>query len=410
MLRTLALASLVLACGCKKSSQLVVGVITNLKVKGELSNVQMTVAREGVVFQNYSWDISDQAALNFVLPGSINLFSEDGGSPRTEIEIKGYRGPTGALQERVTRRAVIQLQPEQDLFYRMSLVLSCTVGSPSATESCPVGFACVEGYCKEETVDAATLTAFSTGRDKVVECNSGSAFIDSATCSTGTCAELPIMGSCAPDEFCTEGACYKKNPLAPRKLDFGQACDLASGETCRDPSRFACGSTPGTFGTGAERCRVSCNVDGDCQTATNLLPEAKAAMLSPTVARCTRANMGPSVCTYTCDPFKLPSGCPSGSSCQIIGDNMTLLAPDCVALPTGTTTPGGACTPGIQNKIDCAVGAACVPAASGAKCRTLCRLDGTVPCTSGGCRPLNVNMSTPSTEYGVCCSDAGCQL
>jgi hypothetical protein len=211
MFRSVVIGLLVLLGGCQGRSQLVVGVLTNLAVKGELSNAQMTVARQGVVFQNYTWPISDQPAADYVLPGSITLFSDDGGTPTLEIELKGYRGPTSALEERVTRRAVVKLRAGEQVFYRMSLVAACTVGSPSATERCPVGQACVEGRCVAEAVDPATLAPYREARERVVECDSGSGFIDTGSCASGPCARLPVAGVCAADEVCTEGTCYPRN-------------------------------------------------------------------------------------------------------------------------------------------------------------------------------------------------------
>jgi hypothetical protein len=180
----LAMLAVVAPAGCKHKSQLVVGVITNLKVHNELSDVEMDLSRNGVVFQSLSWPISDQKALDFVLPGSFTLYSESGGAPVIDVVVNGLAGDKIA----VVRHATVQLQSEQDLFFRMSLVQKCATGQ--AISTCPDGMSCIEGICKVDTVDAHTLKAYTAERASTIECDSGTAFFDTSTCSSGACAPL----------------------------------------------------------------------------------------------------------------------------------------------------------------------------------------------------------------------------
>jgi hypothetical protein len=214
--RLFALALLVgpfLLVGCKSSSQLFVGVITDLPVKDRLTDATMEISRgEDVVFLNFAWDISGQPSLDFRLPGSINLYSTDGGSPVIGITLKGFKG---GISPTVTRKAKLQLGSEENLFYRMALADACTVGK---SPDCGDGMTCIEGVCGPETVDDKTLLPYQPERVGIdtpkqkgmLECDSGTAYIATGTCSTG-CQVIPVNPvGCSADEFCQEGTCYRR--------------------------------------------------------------------------------------------------------------------------------------------------------------------------------------------------------
>jgi hypothetical protein len=390
------------ASGCKQKSQLVVGLITNLKVRGELTDVQMDLSRNDVLFQSYSWNISDQKSLDFILPGSFTLFSDNGGEPVTQIVVTGFQGD----KTRVVRRSTIQLQSEQDVFYRMSLVLKCTTGSPNATDQCPDGFSCVEGVCKPDTVDAKTLRPYEASRVSDVECDSGTAFFDTSTCSSGTCAAIPPSSQvCAADEFCSEGTCYKRDPNAPRLLEFGEACDPTSTDACRETG-LVCAATAKND---RARCRQTCTTDADC---TRRLPDALAKSVPATDAHCTAiAGKTERECTYACDALNVTDGgCTSGTICSIVDvDNATQpLGPDCISVRSSLPVVplGGACTSEVGQ---CGAGAVCVTGALGSHCQALCRMDGTACPGVLMCKPLTDSMQRPSPLWGVCCPVGGCQ-
>ena len=202
------LALLVLAAllpACHSTTQIVVGILTNLAVPSQLTAVRLEASRNGVQVEQRLWTLSGQKGVDFTLPGTYDLYSTRGGMPEVELELAGFVGETQVL----TRHSQIQLVADEQPFYRMTLVQSCE------GVTCPAGSGCVEGVCRPDTVDPRVLPPYDSALALTVQCDSGSGFIDTSTCSTGTCAPLPITGpACAIDEVCREGACDKKR-LAP---------------------------------------------------------------------------------------------------------------------------------------------------------------------------------------------------
>ena len=198
------LALLVLAMlvpACHSTSQLVVGILTNLPVPAKLTSARLEASRNGVLVDQQFWMLSGIQSVDYTLPGTFGYYSTRGGTPELELELAGFLGDTQVL----TRRSQVQLVLDEQLFQRMALVGSCE------SVSCPAGQGCVEGVCRSDAIDARTLPRYDESLARVVRCDSGSDFIDTATCSTGTCARLPISGpACAPSEECREGTCYRK--------------------------------------------------------------------------------------------------------------------------------------------------------------------------------------------------------
>lgn len=388
------------AAACEGTSQLVVGLITNLKVTDDLTHVRMIALRNGVVAGEQSWKITGTRSLPYLLPGSFNWYAEKGSAPSLEVEVTGYKGNTPV--PKVTRRAIVQLQSAQTLFYRMAVVQACVVGQPNA--KCDDGYTCIEGVCRAETINARTLLPFGGSRTGTVECDSGSRFIDTDTCGSGTCLQLPIAAKgCEADEFCQEGACYKFDPANPRSLEFTEGCSPENADTCREPT-LSCART-GLVGGGPDigRCRQKCTADADC---SRRLPDAIAQSVPADLAVCSAAF---GVCTFACDPVNAGnSGCLSGTRCQVVTDGTKTIAPDCVVASStgGTVAVGGACNAQHASD-DCSGGASCVTRDGMApQCLKTCFLGDASTCPPAQtCHAVQTGSGANvvvSTKYGVC--------
>jgi hypothetical protein len=385
--------------GCQNSSQIVIGVLTNMSVKGQLDEVSMIVTRNGgVAVLSEDWDISNEATLNFVLPGSFTVFSPEGGTPVVEIVVTGLQNS----QEKVTRIADVELLSQDQVFFRMALVDICGATGPGAT-TCPDGQSCVEGLCRSTQVDNRSLRPFAKDRVAAVECDSGVGYIKTGTCSSGTCEVIaPNARSCPGTEWCGEGTCYDRDPASPRELVFGASCNASLGDGCT-LSDNAC-VAPGTGNaTGVESCRQHCTSDTDC---TLELPGAVAAGVTPTTASC---DPTAGVCTYACNVFSATSGCAPGARCDIAFPTPSTVGVDCVDATFGPDDSqmqpaGAACT----TSRNCVPGATCLASV----CRTLCQPgSNTSTCmTSDVCTPVSPpdTSNGPSEIYGTCCPDSGC--
>jgi len=397
--------ALLLACSttlvlpaCEGPSQLVVGVVTNLRARDQVARVALEAYRNDVLVDQKSWRVSDQTGTTFVLPGSFNYYSEQGGTPVIRLVLTGFDDESSIIPV-VTRETEVRLSAAEDLFYRMSLVLACREGEPNG--NCPEGLSCVEGICKPISIDPRTLLPYEPDRVEQIECDSGSRYIDTGTCSSGTCALLPITGpNCPGDQFCSEGTCYQRNPAEARRLEFGEICDGGLGDLCRETS-YTCSAAPNNFDK--QRCRQLCQTPADC---TRRLPDAIADGIPAGVADCTAVGGGPKVCTYACDPVNAAnSGCLSGTRCSVTTDTSQFIATDCVpATSNGGTVPlDGACNAGNGND-DCAPGASCVQRAGDPTptCRKNCFVDSPMCPGSSTCVAVRTAASFASTRYGVC--------
>lgn len=400
-LACLALCTVVVgSTGCGKTSQLVIGIITNLRVRGDLTDVRMDVFRNGVVAGQQAWSISDQRSLDFVLPGSFNLYSSEGGTPVIDVEVGGYVGATAL--PKITRKVTMQLQSEQTLFYRMALVQACVQGQPNA--GCAEGYACIEGVCRTQAENANHLLPYEASRVTTVECDSGSRFIDTGSCGSGTCLQLPIpKATCDADQYCVEGTCYKYDPANPRSLEFSEVCSPENGDTCREAG-LTCERT-GLVGGGADpgRCRQRCTADAEC---TRRLPDAAAESIPAALAVCSPSK---GVCTFACDPVNAgASGSLSGTRCQVVTDGTKTIAPDCVVASSagGTVPVGGTCNAQHASD-DCTGGAGCVSRNGMSPiCLKNCFMDDSSTCPAGEtCHAVQTGTApnlVVSTKYGVC--------
>jgi hypothetical protein len=90
-----------------------------------------------------------------------------------------------------------------------------------------------------------------------------------------------------------------------------------------------------------------------------------------------------------CDPLT-GSGCPTGESCLILGDDAGGTYPTC--LPAGPTAVGGSCA----DARGCVRGSICLDPGSGATCLKFCTPLGSTCPTGGTCTDVG------DPTYGVC--------
>jgi hypothetical protein len=186
---------LVLGGGCRARTQIMVGVLTDLRAPDALNGAQIVILRDGVPVVDELWDIPGGIGRREILPGSYAIYSPRDTDERIEVQLVGLKD----RQPVVNRRARVNLVSRQTLFMRMALVAGCM-----AKSDCGAGLTCIEGTCVSDEVDARTLPAFSPDLVTTVKCNSGTSFV-----STETNEPMPVMGSCGPTELCEEGTCYK---------------------------------------------------------------------------------------------------------------------------------------------------------------------------------------------------------
>jgi photosystem II stability/assembly factor-like uncharacterized protein len=182
--------------GCRARTEIVIGVLTDLRAPDVLDFAQLDVAVQGVPVLQVPWDISGVPGMPYILPGSYGIYSESGEAQQVELTLTGSKGRTPVVK----RRALVSLVSEKTLFMRMALVAGCrTVSDCASTETC------VEGVCRPAAVDARRLPLYVKDMERTVQCNSGTIFID-----TGTREAVPMSGpGCGPGETCEEGTCYR---------------------------------------------------------------------------------------------------------------------------------------------------------------------------------------------------------
>jgi 6-phosphogluconolactonase (cycloisomerase 2 family) len=191
--------SLLALCACTtKRTEVVIGVATNLDAPTQMSNVLMTVSRDGVPLVVQTWDLPGVPAGQFELPGAFGVYTDDGSEPRIEVELVGQLG----TQDLIHRRAIFSLIKEQTLFMRLTLVDSCKSRSDCAADQ-----TCVEGKCTAAEIDSRTFPAYVTDMEKTLSCSGSIVYKD-----TGTKQPMNVTGACAANETCSEGTCFKMPP------------------------------------------------------------------------------------------------------------------------------------------------------------------------------------------------------
>ncbi len=197
--RRLTLVCLALLAGCASRTEVIIGVATDLKAKGQLDKATFTALRDGAAIIEHSWDLTDIPAGNYELPGSFGIYSPDGSEPRVELQVQGFMN--GQLV--VARDSVLSLVANETLFTRMAMVSDCNaLDGPN----CSATQTCIEGVCRDKAVDAHTFPPYSAPLVTHVACQSGSQFIVS---SSGMAMPLlPGTTGCGANQYCQEGTCY----------------------------------------------------------------------------------------------------------------------------------------------------------------------------------------------------------
>jgi hypothetical protein len=219
-MQKLLLALLLLGCG--ERTEIVVGVATDLQARGQIDLVSFVASRSGTPVVSHSWDLSDKPAGHYELPGSFGLYSPDGSEVGIELSVKAFRA---GLQ--VTERdALLHLVQGKTLFTRMGVVADCGLLSQP---TCAANETCVEGLCRPKEILAARLPSYRPELVDHIACDSGTQF---AVSSTGMAMPLLSPGAtCAADEFCQEGTCYKLLANEDGALQQGLWTDVSSTTT-----------------------------------------------------------------------------------------------------------------------------------------------------------------------------------
>jgi hypothetical protein len=201
-MKWIALLGIALA-GCQARTELIFGVATDIKTPTVLDAAQLQITRtkDGYVEQLVSWDVTGVPNKPFNLPGSYGVYS-DGDEIQVEALLTGFRGS----QTIVTRRAVLNLVQGQTLFYRLGLTAGCIDKT-----DCTAAESCVEGLCKDASIDSQRLPLFTPDLVTRLTCDSGVAYVDTAT---GMPMPLSADSNACPPELCSEGTCLKPPPDA----------------------------------------------------------------------------------------------------------------------------------------------------------------------------------------------------
>lgn len=184
---------------CQQRTEVLVGIVTDLKAPDAFDSVQYTVTRtsDGFVEQSNNFPISGLVDVPLNLPGSFGETSDLDTPPTIQIDVQGVKGASTVV---VDRTAILTLVPGQTLFFRMGLTAGC-----AAKGDCGPTMSCIEGVCRDQHVDNTTLPSFDGTFVDNLTCDSGIAYID-----TDTDTPMTFTGDASdcPSNQCTEGTCY----------------------------------------------------------------------------------------------------------------------------------------------------------------------------------------------------------
>jgi photosystem II stability/assembly factor-like uncharacterized protein len=188
--------------GCQSRTELMVGVVTELRAPDLLDEVRLEVDNNLVPVNlgTTDWEIGNGEVGTFVLPGSYGLNSSDGSEPPVQITITGFKSGNKV----VVRTARTSLVGGKTLFMRMGLVVGCM-----GNFGCGDGQSCIDGACKDDTVDSHTLPEYRVELVDHITCATGDQFI-----STKDNSALPTLGDMQCSGACVEGTCYNPPPDA----------------------------------------------------------------------------------------------------------------------------------------------------------------------------------------------------
>jgi cysteine-rich repeat protein len=223
---------------------------------------------------------------------------------------------------------------------------------------------------------------------------------DGGGTDTGTCDELPCglrpNCGCPAGQKCT--ADEDRLPLLLLIRECGTAGTRDSSQLCTTDAECATGTVCLALFTQAggtdKMCAEFCNVEADCTA-----PGSVCVSLTELIS-------GTGTCTHSCSPIT-GTGCPSGTSCQVmtLGTTGQILT-DCTA-DTGSAAPHSVCSSGAE----CRLGVFCADTTGdgmGDECIQWCLYPGGT-CSGGDtCRQFTDATLTPmpliidGTEYGFC--------
>ncbi len=184
--------------GCQSRTELVIGVATDLRAKGDIDLLKLVASRNDTPLVQTEWPLSDSAGTKYELPGSFGLYSADGSAVDVQISVKAYRG--GNLI--VDRETELTLISGQTLFLRNALISSCAFGKGPI---CDTSENCVDGVCQKRQIDASRLPSYRADLVTKTECATPVQYVVS---SSGD--PMASLGDgCSPDESCHEGVCWK---------------------------------------------------------------------------------------------------------------------------------------------------------------------------------------------------------
>ena len=116
------------SAGCTRDrTQVMLGLMTNLYAPGELSKVRLSITRAGVPISDRVWNIPGTLRGDYQLPGSVGLYSEDGGAIEVAASLSAF-SPGSDSVPIIQRDAKFTLVPGQTLFTRLALLAAFAAG------------------------------------------------------------------------------------------------------------------------------------------------------------------------------------------------------------------------------------------------------------------------------------------
>jgi hypothetical protein len=228
------------AAACQPRTEMMIGIVTDIRAPDVLDNVQLTVFRTVDDFpeeQLPPWTITGLRDQPYNLPGSYGVYSPDGSEIKLRVELAGFKGNS----QIVDRTAVVSLVNGKTLFLRMGLVAGCM-----NRVDCGPTQTCVEGVCKEREVDSTVLPDFSSDLVGTLTCNSGTNFVNT---EDGSRMPLSVDAANCPNSQCVEGTCLKPPQMNGGNRDGGVFAD-GGGSTGNDAGVMG----GGDFGTTGTSC------------------------------------------------------------------------------------------------------------------------------------------------------------
>jgi hypothetical protein len=249
---------------CSDRTEIVVGIATDLKARGQIDSVTFTASRNGVpVIQPPAWDLSDVPAGHYELPGSFGLYSPDGSEVAIELAVKGFKGTTLVTE----RDSLVRLVGGKTLFMRLGIVGDC--GSLSRP-TCAGNETCVEGVCRPIEIQGVRLPPFRQELVDHIACDSGTQW---AVSSTGDLMPPISAGAeCSSDEYCQEGTCYKLLANEDGGLTQGLWTEVASGTTLAMRALWGTSDGADVFAVGDRGAILHLTASGP-MAASSFVPE-----------------------------------------------------------------------------------------------------------------------------------------